>query len=76
MPEKEYTLAEAAEELRRSPRTIRTLIYNGAEHTRSNGVAGKGSRITFTESQLAKLQASLTPTPVKQSMTTGRRRAS
>lgn len=79
-PEEDYTLTETAQLLKVSTRWIRDRIKAGddpesgkpfVEHIR------RGHKIMFTAAQIEKLRMADAQTPpVKQSVTTGRKRAS
>lgn len=65
-----YTLTDVAEALGMSERWVREQIKNGATCMRA------GRKIRFTEAQYEELRASMTRSPVVQSITTGRGRRS
>lgn len=67
---KTYTLTEVADALGMSERWVREQIKNGATHMRA------GRKIRFTEAHYEELRASMTRSPVVQSITTGRGRRS
>lgn len=65
-----YTVAEVAAAMRVQPRWVRERCAEGAEHMRY------GKRIMFTAEQVEKLMKAHTKTPVRESITTGRKRRS